>query len=229
MSEPPAPPKQDDGWGEEEEKTGFKKWGTPLILGVLAISAAFVLGKKLMNADGSTAKKETSAMMVQIVAPPPVAPTPPPPPPKEEVREDKQVDEKEDEAPAPEPAVTTANANSKGSGGIVLQKGNNAFFRKPVDNGAATKYRGFSSQVAKSIEDALRRNPTSKTAAGSAPVVRVWTDAGGKITRVKLETSTGNNTLDSAIESLTGLQGPGVTPADMPQPIRVRITLRRPN
>ena len=229
--EPPTKPKptpaHDDGWGEEEEKTGFAKWRTPFFVAVLSVAGVYAVGKKLMNADGSAAKKDAAAMMVQVLPPPPIAP--PPPPPKDEVREDKQVDEEEQQEQEPEPAVTTAAAG-KGTGGIAIAKGNGGFFRKPVDAAAQTKWRGFSGQVAKSIEDALRRNPASKNAAGIAPVVRVWVDSGGRITRVKLDASTGNTALDGAInEGLVGIQCPGVTPEDMPQPIRMKVSLRRPN
>lgn len=228
----PAPQKHDDSWGEVEEvKTGFRKWFMPILVTVVSVVGVYTVGKRLMNADGGGGRKEAAPMMVQVMAPPPppIA-TPTPPPPKEEVREDKQVDEKEDQAPEPEPAVTSAAAG-KGTGGIQIAKGNGAgFFRKPVNTDGQTKWKGFSNQVAKTIEDALRRNPATKTAAGSAPVVRVWTDANGRITRVSVESSTGNTTVDNVInQGLVGLQCPGVTPADMPQPIRLRITLKRPN
>jgi periplasmic protein TonB len=228
----PAPEKHDDSWGEEEEvKTGFRKWFMPIVVTVVSVVGVYSVGKKLMNADSGSAKKEAGAekFIVLPIQPPPVA-TPPPPPPKEEVREDKQVDEKEDQAPEPEPAVTSAAAG-KGTGGIQIAKGNGAgFFPKRANTDGQTKWKGFSSQVAKTIEDALRRNPATKTAAGSAPVVRVWTDANGRITRVSVESSTGNTAVDNVInQGLVGLQCPGVTPTDMPQPIRLRITLKRPN
>jgi periplasmic protein TonB len=233
--EPPARPKaaqpvEHESWGDDEEKpTGFKKWRMPLLVSSLAIFGVYHVGKKLANADGSAAKKEAMAM-VQIMAPPPPAPPPPPPPPpKDDVREDKEVEEKEDTEPEPEPAVTTAAAG-KGTSGIQIAAGRgNNFYRKPVDANAKTKWAGFSSQVARSIEDALRRNPASKRAAGGAQI-RVWVDSGGRVTRVKLDTSTGSPDLDRAVnESLVGLQCPGIAPDDMPQPIRLRVNLRRPN
>ena len=220
---------EDDGWGEEPEKTGIRKWLVPTMVTVFSVVALYTVGKRLINADGNVVKKDNQEQLIPISLPPP-PPVATPPPPKEEVREDKQVDEKEDQAPEPEPAVTSAAAG-KGAGGIQIAKGNGAgFFRKPVNTDGQTKWKGFSSQVAKTIEDALRRNPATKTAAGSAPVVRVWTDANGRITRVSVESSTGNTAVDNVInQGLVGLQCPGVTPADMPQPIRLRITLKRPN
>jgi periplasmic protein TonB len=224
-----APAVEHESWGDDEEKpAGLKRWRTPLLVTAISFFGVYHIGKKLANADGSGARKE-SMQVVQIIAPPPVAPPPPPPPPKDEIREDKQVDEEEETAPEPEPAVTTA-ATGKSAAGIQIAAGRgNSFFRKPADVGAQTKWRGFSTQVARSIEDALRRHPASKFAAGSAQI-HVWVDSGGRITRVNVPAGTGNPSLDSAInETLVGLQCPGIAPADMPQPIRLRIDLRRPN
>lgn len=227
----PAPEKHDDSWGEEEEvKTGFRKWFMPILVTVVSVAGVYTVGKKLVNADSGGGKKEAAPMTVTLVAPPPppIA-TPTPPPPKEEVREDKQVDEKEAEEPEPAPAVTTA-ATGKSAGGIQIAKGNTRFVPPRAITDGQTKWKGFSAQVGNTIEAALKRNPATKTAAGTAPLVRVWTDANGRITRVALESSTGNTAVDNAInQGLVGLQCPAVTPSDMPQPIRMRITLRRPN
>jgi type IV secretory pathway VirB10-like protein len=220
---------QDDGWGEEAEKTGIRKWLMPCIVTVFSVVAVYSVGKKLVNADGSAAKKEAAAMMVQVIPPPPPMATPPPPPPKEEVREDKEVEEKEDQAPEPEPAVTTAAAG-KGAGGITIAKGNGpGFFRKPAGNGITQAQKDFGAQVAKTIEDALRRHPVAKTAAGVAPKVRAAVSADGHITGLVLESSTGNPTLDKIItEELSNLRTPSIAPEGT-KFITVRISLRRPN
>jgi hypothetical protein len=227
----PAPQHSDDGWGEEEEKTGIRKWGVPLVVVILTIGASVVFGKRLMNADGGGVRKADAATIVDLVPPPPppVA-TPPPPPPKEEVREDKEVEEKqEDEAP-PEPAVTTAAAaKGPGAGGITLQRGNNNFIQKRSGSGISQAQKDFGVQVAKTIEDALRRHPIAKTAAGVAPKVRAAVSADGRITGLVLESSTGNPALDRIItEELTNLRTPSIAPEGT-KFITIRISLRRPN
>ncbi|RZJ80508.1 MAG: TonB family protein, partial [Brevundimonas sp.] len=60
--------------------------------------------------------------------------------------------------------------------------------------------------------------------------VRVWPDSGGRITRAQLVGSSGNPAVDQAIRGqvLTGLQLPQAPPADMPTPIVLRITARKP-
>jgi type IV secretory pathway VirB10-like protein len=221
----------DEGWGEEAEKTGIRKWLMPCVVTVFSVFAVYSVGKKLMKADGSGAKKEAAAMMVQVVPPPPpVAPTPPPPPPKEEVREDKEVEDKQEDQAPPEPAVTTANSSKAGAGGISIAKGNNTgFSRKPAGSRITQAQRDFGVSVAKTIEDALRRHPVAKTAAGVAPKVRAAVSADGRITGLTLETSTGNPALDKIIsEELTNLRTPSIAPEGT-KFITVRISLRRPN
>jgi TonB family protein len=61
--------------------------------------------------------------------------------------------------------------------------------------------------------------------------VRVWPDATGRITRAKLDRSTGDAALDAAIrdEALSGLQLQQPPPEGMPTPIVLRVSARRPN
>jgi hypothetical protein len=61
--------------------------------------------------------------------------------------------------------------------------------------------------------------------------VRVWPDVTGRITRAKLNNSTGDSALDALIrdEILTGIQMSEPPPEGMPTPIIMRITARRPN
>jgi TonB family protein len=60
--------------------------------------------------------------------------------------------------------------------------------------------------------------------------VRVWPDSNGRIIRAQLVGSSGNSAVDQAIKSqvLNGLQLPQAPPADMPTPIVLRITARKP-
>lgn len=230
LEKPKTQPVEDNSWGEEEEKTGIRKWLMPTIVTLFTVFAVYSVGKKLINADGSAAKKDAAAMTVQVITlpPPPVA-TPPPPPPKEEVREDKEVEEKEDQAPEPEPAVTTANSNKAGAGGIVIAKGNTRFVPQRTGTGISQAQKDFGVQVAKTIEDALRRHPVAKTAAGIAPKVRAAVSPDGRITGLTLESSTGNPALDKIIsEELSNLRTPSIAPEGT-KFITVRISLRRPN
>jgi TonB family protein len=55
-------------------------------------------------------------------------------------------------------------------------------------------------------------------------MVRLWLGPGGQVTRAQLVGSTGNATLDSAIGRVLATVAIGENPpADMPQPVNVRI------
>jgi hypothetical protein len=60
--------------------------------------------------------------------------------------------------------------------------------------------------------------------------VRVWSDGGGRISRVQLVGSTGDTGLDGALrdEVLTGLQLQDAPPEGMPMPITMRLRARKP-
>lgn len=78
--------------------------------------------------------------------------------------------------------------------------------------------------------EALGKNRRTRSASLSVKV-RIWADATGRITRASLSGSTGDPATDKAIENeiLTGLQLQEPPPDDMPMPIVMRITAKRPN
>lgn len=95
--------------------------------------------------------------------------------------------------------------------------------------GSGSKWGYYASRVQTTIADALRRNSATRNASLSLQV-RVWADTNGRITRAQLVGASGNPSVDAAIKNqiLTGLQLPQAPPADMPMPINLRITARKP-
>jgi hypothetical protein len=94
--------------------------------------------------------------------------------------------------------------------------------------GGGTKYGWYASEVQTKIADAVRSN--AKTRKGTMNfIVRIWPDATGRITRVRVSGS-GDPTLQAALqdEVLNGLQLGDAPPADMPLPIVMRLTGQRP-
>ena len=87
----------------------------------------------------------------------------------------------------------------------------------------------YAGQVQKSVADVLRQHRRTKSAAFSTQV-KIWPDSSGRVTRVVLATSSGDAALDAALrnEVLNGLQLSSPPPADMPMPINLRLSLRRP-
>ena len=82
----------------------------------------------------------------------------------------------------------------------------------------------------KSISDALGQNSHTRSASFNIKV-RIWSDAGGRITRAKLAEHTGDPAVDQAIEHevLDGFQLKEPPPDGMPMPIVMRLSARRPN
>ena len=143
---------------------------------------------------------------------------------------DPKPDEQPPEAP---PAVGT---NIRGDGppdGFGLKAGGGSGFLSGGDGGATrarSPFGWYAAQVQATIADALRNNRRTRNA-DLRVKVRVWPDATGRITRVKLTGSSGDLAMDEAIKSeiLSGLQLQEPPPAGMPLPIVMRLTARRPN
>ena len=96
--------------------------------------------------------------------------------------------------------------------------------------GGGSKWGWYAGQVQNRLADALRNHPLTKRA-GFTNVVKIWSDSTGRITRVKLTGSTGDSKLDAAIENevFNGLVLTEPPPDDMPMPINLRLTARKPN
>jgi TonB family protein len=151
----------------------------------------------------------------------------------EEKKQEQMIEEvKPDEAP-PEatPQVETALKGS-GNSGMVLKSGNGSgvFNRGNTVSAERMRWSAYAGQVKSRIGQVLESNPKTRKARMTI-VVHVWLDDTGRITRAKLDGSTGDSAVDAAIrdEILPGLQISGAPPQGMPMPINMRITARRPN
>ena len=166
---------------------------------------------------------------IRIIRPPPDAlpPPPPPPPPEEEVDiPDPQQQEEptpSDEPPPGEQLGLDAEGTAGGDGfGLAARKGGRDLLAS--GGSAFTWYAGL---LKNEILDRLQDD--QRVRAGSYSVlVRVWVRPDGTIERIALAQSTGDKERDRAIESaLAGVarvsQGP---PANMPQPVSLRIVSR---
>jgi len=170
-----------------------------------------------------------------VTPPPPPPPTEPPPPEEEEMLVQEEVVE-EEEAPEepsaePPPDLDLGPGSSGGTGPAIGGAGKgNGRIGGTGKRGSASKFGWYAAKVQSSIRDALARNPSTRSATFSSLNVRIWADATGRITRVQLLSSSGNSAVDQAIRSriLTGLQLPQGPPADLPMPINLRISARKP-
>ena len=230
----PKPAPAHSGWDdEEEEKSAFQKYRLPVIAGIILASGIGFVAKSLSGRSSAPPPKE-EVMVVRTFAqptPPPPAPTPPPPP-MEVKKEEMIVEEKPVEAaPDPTPQVETA-LKGAGNSGMVLKQGNGSgvFAARSAANAEAMRRSAYAGKVKSRIQQALEGNPRTRKA-GMTIEIRVWPDETGRITRAKLNSTTGDSALDAIIrdEILTGLQISEPPPEGMPTPIIMRISARRPN
>lgn len=100
----------------------------------------------------------------------------------------------------------------------------------PTQGGGGSKYGRYAAQVQSRVVEALRAHRKTKSAALQIQV-RIWADSTGRVTRAVLNGSSGDPAVDAAIQNdiLTGLQLTSPPPADMPMPIVMRITAKRPS
>lgn len=184
-------------------------------------------------------KAEESITITLPPPPPPVTPPPPPPPPvtpppeEPEMIAQEEVDENEEksEEAAPEPPsdLDLGPGSAGGTGPALGGGGGGKGTLGSNKRGSASKYGWYAAKVQSAIRQALSGNPSTRTATLSLQV-KIWADADGRITRAQLVGTSGNSSVDQSIKSqvLTGLQLPQAPPADMPMPIHLRITARKP-
>jgi outer membrane biosynthesis protein TonB len=197
------------------------------VTGVL-LAGIVVLAKVALNSGGSP--KRDSITLVSLAPPPPPAMPPPPPPPQQQDQRMEQQMIKEDQPKEAPPEVEPLGTGIKGDGpnnfGLSDKSGNGRFGGQ---GGRGTKWAWYANQVQSRIQQALQQNRKTRSASLSVNV-RVWPDAAGRINRAQLASTTGDPSLDAAIrdEVLTGLQLDQPPPTDMPAPITLRLSARRP-
>lgn len=218
-----------------------------LFIGVLL--AVVLLGgviSFLMSGGKTNRKAAPRQDIVTITLPPPLPPPPPPPkveppPPQDEPEEQEMVEQEpvaEDEpppedsppdSPPSEDLATGIAGNGPDMGLGRTGNGSNGKIGGGARKGGGSKFGWYAAKVQTAIAAALRNNPSTKNASMTLQV-RVWPDSNGRITRAQLVGSSGNSAVDQAIKSqvLTGLQLPEPPPSDMPVPIVLRITARKP-
>lgn len=206
----------------------------PLVRNI-AIGVVLVLGGVTVWSlrdflQDSPVKQKKVAQQIQIIRPPPPPPDqppPPPPPPEEELVKLNDQPEPDptpsDEPPPGEQLGLDADGAAGGDAfGLVGRKGGRDLL---ASGGSALAWYGglLKNEIAARLQDIK----AARTGAYSVSV-HVWVRADGAIERIQLAQSTGDKERDRAIESALARidrvsQGP---PADMPQPVNLRIVSR---
>jgi periplasmic protein TonB len=198
-----------------------------LPVSVIAAMALLVWCLSTLMRDAGPVRKYEPPHITQVMLPPP--PPPPPPPPKPEPpKEQKMVETKPFEPMKPQPnkpppdSALTAQAGP-GANNFGLQVGDGSGTRIGGNGGGGSPFAGYATVVQQAVQQMLQRDEDTRKGRYGA-VVALWIAADGTIQRSKIISSAGKPELDSAIvHALQGQSLPQVPPADMPQPINLRI------
>jgi outer membrane biosynthesis protein TonB len=235
-------------YDEDEEPSfiqrhrGLVLIGVILLLGLGIFFAVQALSKKTQSSS-----RRDDMTMVRLPPPPPppppkLQPTPPPQqqPTPEQQQEQKMVEqqpvqqEKKEEAPKEKPpdapaALGTSITGPGGGADLGLGSGLGGGGGYGSGSGGGSKYGWYASGVQKRIQQVLSSNPRTRKAVMNI-VVRIWPDSTGRVTKVTVAGTTGDPSLDNSLrtEIFAGMQLDEPPPADMPLPIVMRLSARRP-
>jgi TonB family protein len=225
-----------------------------LAIGTAVTVAVAVIVGVVVFADGDARPPvrkipEITMVTIEREPPPPVQEVEPPPEPEvveEEMIEQPEIQEEEirpeepppDDAPPPDPAQADQapgplglDMDGEGPGdafNLAGRPGGNGLLGG--GGGGGSRWGWYAYDVQRQVEEALRRNRRTRTA-DTRVEVRLWVDAGGRVTRAQLKSSTGDPEVDAAIRDdvLASLRFEQPPPSDMPMPIVARLTARRPS
>ena len=214
-----------------------------LLLWLLAIAVLGALGFlawTLLTGSKQQQQRQVVNTVTRLTLPPPPPPPPPKadPPPEPEpsrMREPERPMERVEPQQAPKPPSPapqalglpagppgTSNAFGLGTGGDGTIGGPGG---PGGGGGGGSRFGGYAAGIQSSVQSALQRDERTRRGSWRVPV-RLWVGAGGEITRIQLVGTTGDAGRDQALQqTLTGLKV-APPPADMPQPIVLRINAR---
>jgi periplasmic protein TonB len=203
----------------------------PVILGGLAVTTLGVGAMAFMRSFLQSTPLPPKPLVQEIhlirpPPPPPDLPPPPPPPPEEKVVVPDQ--EKPEPTPSNEPPPgDQLGLDAEGSAGgdafgLAARKGG----RDLLASGG-NAYVWYAGLLKNEILDQLSAEKRARTGDYSV-IVRVWVRNDGTVDRVRIAQSSGNRERDQAIEAALSRIGrlSQAPPADMPEPISLRIVSR---
>lgn len=210
-----------------------------LAVGAVAIAVLVALGfgvKALMGDHGKAKKPSLQTIAVLRPPPPPPPPKPEPKPPepemkKQEVKLPDPEPEVQPDEPPPAQDLGVDAQGGPGSDGFGLQGRPGGRDITTIGGEGQGSGRGrfgaFAAQVEAFLQEQLARDGRLRSADYRA-VLELWFRADGRIERAELVGGTGNAELDTALRTaLAGVPALRVPlPADLPQPIRLRLTSR---
>ncbi|HEU0096920.1 MAG TPA: hypothetical protein VFQ52_10750 [Rhizomicrobium sp.] len=220
---------------QEEEGGILRRHRSAAIAGTVVVVLIAVGSYLVRTGDKSPARRVQELTMVKIETPPP----PPPPPqqlptpkmieqPKVVTPEVKQ--EHVDVSKPPAPATGPLGLDSKADGpGDSFNLAGNAGGNGLLGGGGGSRWGWYASMVQEQIAAALRDNPNTRRARFNVQI-SIWANTQGHIERVRLDSSTGDPSLDKTLqdEVFPRLALKEAPPPDMPMPIVMRNVAQRP-
>ena len=207
------------------KKQSHHKLIAGIVLGVVGLGIVAGAARAILSDKPAPGKMVVQEIKILRAPPPPPPPEQPPPPPEEvDVPEPENQPEP---TPSDEPPPGDLGLDAEGTAGsdgfgLAARPGG----RDLVGSGVSqlTWYAGL---VQSAILAELNNEKLVRSRAYNVPI-KVWTRADGSIERSELARSTGDAQVDRAIERAVArvVRIPYAAPAEMPQPITIRITAR---
>ena len=194
----------------------------------LIAAGTFALMRNFLSSPAGPPQKVVQEIhLIRPPPPPPDLPPPPPPPPEEKVvdvhERDKPDPTPSNEPPPGEQLGLDADGTAGGDAfGLVGNKGG----RELLGQGGSA-YVWYAGLVKNQILEQLNTEKQAHRGEYSL-MVRVWVRNDGSIDRVRVVEGSGNRERDQAIEAALTRMGrlSQAPPADMPEPINLRIVSR---
>jgi len=215
-----------------------------VVLGLVGLGIRWIVQSR----EAPPPRKVMQFTLVAVQPAPAVKPPPPPPPvtpPKVEEPETTRVnlrpqdllppDEPRPAAPPAGPLALATEGEGPGDafnlagnpGGRSLLGGGGLGDGSGVGGGGGNPYGWYYAQVADELTEAFRNNKRVSTASARVEL-KLWADGSGRVSRVQLVRSTGDPSIDEAIQSVVGLRLKQPPPPGSPMPMILRLTARRP-
>lgn len=215
---------------EDDRKPAWVRWGG-VALGLVAAVLIALWLKDLLTPKGPVKKMKIQ----QITLVRPLPPPPPPPeqkPPEPEIEEEVKLDEPQPTPDEPQQAdAPPPDGIAEGPEGGMATDIARGVPTLPGSGGRGNPWAWYDALVNDAVNSAVQAALAREKALKNKNykvIVKIWIDDSGQVTRATLEDSTGDARADEVLkEALKGMRalrdGP---PADMPQPMKIRVTSR---
>jgi protein TonB len=232
-------PWDDEEFGAHVKRRQGKPWLARIAVGVglCGFVAMMAWGALSLMSESKAPKKQV--VQISLLRPPPPPPPPPPPeqkPPEPEVKDEVKMPEPEpqpqqaEEAPPPgEQLGLDSDGSGSGDGfGLAARKGGTDITKLGGPSGPGRgQVAYFAGLVQSHLQAQLSKEGKLRTSDYRVQL-RIWFSPDGRVDRFELIDTTGNKEVDDQIKLALQKMPPlkQTLPADLPQPVTLRLTSR---